>query len=1638
MAEGGREPRPPCLPPKTAAFNLGALDLGGGSSSTSTMYSFTQDSSMLRPPPLPPRRSVFSDKCNGSGDLTSIPPAPTSAATWTSSDLLKLLRAPSGSDSRTSIKSIDALFLEDHSWKQQSSSVTTTRTEHFQQRQQTWVSTHQQNHVFVGTEMTHSNSAPNFNALSSSAGVSPVHVHNLNSALPSKLDIEKTMFSVLRKRPDSNLIDLSGDAELARKRESLRKSGDSLDDLLDLFDPLREFELTVEVEEKTHTSQSAAEAYRSEQTECKASAAPSRPPRHSPVSAQKRAQDSPPQEAAHSVEALRMQRHIHRMELLGSLTVERREVTHGDDIEAFWAKVKQLRSEFTYDDHHTNAGLVISPTLENKWEKHLSIKLEVTTSIADRPFCFTCDVGTSIEHIISNTICSLRDDLSDIALENYVLKVKGLAEYLTPDSVLKEYEYVHQCYKFMKPVCLTLIDVRDLKKPWMRTLRDDSEFLEVKTKALLSQPPGRVSFDSVSILMETFRKEAKKVQSSACSGCLQPNGAIQAVKAICATLSQIEILEIIHAIEGLKHICSQVPEADGSNDDFAASQEAGRGSVVTRERVAEVVFYSLLQLQSALRTLVTIYCRSFRVDFCLPPGEDGPVKKQQRPVTTFHDTFLFNAGSVHQLRPQWVAEYDQFLLSCELRYGSRVMSVGETKKVKASRNLFELIVFDEWLEMKVFMRNLPREATLYMALYGIKPSQENKSAEPQALDRVLLAWTSQALFSSRLELIQGSLFLGFWSSEVDEQSGPAQSNDAFSCPILRVQFPEFESDVIFPQVARDDIVTCRASTYPLDSVMIQEISDILEKDPLSVPTTEDRKFFWDHRHYTLEIPHLLPKVLLSAHSWSWPFLPDIYFLLTEWRPASPINALTLLLPLFPDTQVRQTAVKWIKNIGSDELCDHLPQLIQALRFETWEDAPITWFLLERSLTSVRVAHQMFWLLKQNMENPLTLKRMKLIVQTLLVIVGKSFREIIEKQEEHLNQLCIIAEGVKETRESLRLDKLLQEMETIHNMMEESPSCLPLNPAMEVCGVDVKSCSYFTSNTLPLKVVYRSTEPGAKPIEVIYKVGDDLRQDMLTLQMIRIMDKFWLKEGLDLKIITFTCVATGNRKGMVEMVTEAETLRRIQTEHGLTGSFKDRPIAEWLQRHNTSELEYQQAVENFTYSCAGYCVATYILGICDRHNDNIMLKTSGHMFHIDFGKFLGDSQMFVNFKRDRAPFVLTSDMVYVINGGEKPSKKFQVFIDLCCQAFNIVRRNSNIFMTLFELMVTSGVPGVSTDAVNFVQKSLLLGSSEGEATAHFTRLIEESLRSRFTQLNFFIHNIAQLRFTGDHNDGLLLSFVPRTFTKESDGRIVSLTVTGCHKRYEPEKHYTYSVKITRESQTSSIHVFRTYAEFLELYQKLVRMFPLAKFYPLSKGSFVGRSNTREVAERRKQDVEAFLLSLKKMAEEVSHCSLIYTFFHPLLRDQEGMAEDETLTDNLCQFSKRVNLSQGIVGRIKLSIVYKAGSLSVMVMHAENLSCERKSSPDPYVKTYLLPDWDKSTKKKTKVVFKNSHPSFMELLVYNFPLAVVRSRMLEVSAWDHDRVQENEFLGAAIIELSRMDLSTETTHWYHLNNVRYRWQ
>ena len=71
-------------------------------------------------------------------------------------------------------------------------------------------------------------------------------------------------------------------------------------------------------------------------------------------------------------------------------------------------------------------------------------------------------------------------------------------------------------------------------------------------------------------------------------------------------------------------------------------------------------------------------------------------------------------------------------------------------------------------------------------------------------------------------------------------------------------------------------------------------------------------------------------------------------------------------------------------------------------------------------------------------------------------------------------------------------------------------------------------------------------------------------------------------------------------------------------------------------------------------------------------------------------------------------------------------------------------------------------------------------------------------------------------------------------------------------------------------------------------------------------------------------------------------------------------------------------------------YSRGQLQIIVQHARNLAHDNSGSPSPYVKLYLLPDTNKRTKRKTKVVKKSDCPTFMEevsLLLITFTLMLI---------------------------------------------------
>lgn len=133
--------------------------------------------------------------------------------------------------------------------------------------------------------------------------------------------------------------------------------------------------------------------------------------------------------------------------------------------------------------------------------------------------------------------------------------------------------------------------------------------------------------------------------------------------------------------------------------------------------------------------------------------------------------------------------------------------------------------------------------------------------------------------------------------------------------------------------------------------------------------------------------------------------------------------------------------------------------------------------------------------------------------------------------------------------------------------------LPLDPDVIVKGICASEAQYFKSNLSPLKLPFivqkvSSEENVMSPLyDVIFKIGDDLRQDQLIVQMIQLMDSLLQKEHLDLKLSPYKVLATGSQHGMIQYV-KSETLASILEEFAV---YDGRPAIQfYLQRHFPDE------------------------------------------------------------------------------------------------------------------------------------------------------------------------------------------------------------------------------------------------------------------------------------------------------------------------------------------------------------------------------------------------------------------------------------------------------------------------------------
>ncbi|KAJ3424797.1 phosphatidylinositol 3-kinase catalytic subunit type [Anaeramoeba flamelloides] len=309
-----------------------------------------------------------------------------------------------------------------------------------------------------------------------------------------------------------------------------------------------------------------------------------------------------------------------------------------------------------------------------------------------------------------------------------------------------------------------------------------------------------------------------------------------------------------------------------------------------------------------------------------------------------------------------------------------------------------------------------------------------------------------------------------------------------------------------------------------------------------------------------------------------------------------------------------------------------------------------------------------------------------------------------KKNMNIEKIMIIKKKKKKRIDCIKeLKVLIKTKKYRKSLTFKKPISLFLDPKIKISKIDTKNVHIFKSAMMPIKFNFITANKKNYPI--LFKSGDDLRQDQLISQMISIMDDILKKNNLDLELITYKILAINPNLGFVQIIESNSIYSIIQENNG--------KIQDYFKKIEPDKSTY--------YGFSSRLMNNYIRS-CD----------------IDFGFILGHDP-----KPFPPPMKLCKEMI-VLMGGMK-SQEFQMFKILCGSAFKILRQHASLFVNLFALMIESNIPDLEKDPLNSIlkmQRKFRLDLDEKEAIETIYDIIEESVHSLFPVVVDQLHSWAQ--------------------------------------------------------------------------------------------------------------------------------------------------------------------------------------------------------------------------------------------------------------------------------------------------------
>ncbi len=413
-----------------------------------------------------------------------------------------------------------------------------------------------------------------------------------------------------------------------------------------------------------------------------------------------------------------------------------------------------------------------------------------------------------------------------------------------------------------------------------------------------------------------------------------------------------------------------------------------------------------------------------------------------------------------------------------------------------------------------------------------------------------------------------------------------------------------------------------------NSKIRDELNVVVSYGPTQELTPGEKDLVWKFRQYLTRDKRALTKFVKSVSWQDSSEARQAVQMLPKWTEIDVDDALELLGPTFDNPAVRAYAVDRLRKSDDEELMLYLLQLVQALKFEriayegveeSTQDSSLAKFLISRASTNLKLGNYLHWYLMVECDDrsPDQIKEhRKLFAKVEFDFMselaktphGPERRRVFLRQGELITVLSKISKEIRFSREDRlrKIERLKSYMADPKNELThfDPPLPLPLDPTVFIVSCFPEESSVFKSSLFPLLLQFKTTEGKRYPI--IFKTGDDLRQDQLVIQIITLMDRLLRKENLDLKLSPYRILATGANAGAVQFV-GSMSLAGIATNYkgGVLG---------YLKAHNPDNNQplgvRKEAMDAYVKSCAGYCVITYLLGVGDRHLDNLLLAPDG--------------------------------------------------------------------------------------------------------------------------------------------------------------------------------------------------------------------------------------------------------------------------------------------------------------------------------------------------------------------------------------------------------------------------------------------